>query len=374
MRAIFLLRSSRPAASFTLAQSLTPPVGTADDPTGARGRWHGGRPGAHTETPATRPPVPEQIDSWPRRVPCLASREPHWPSARRVAAPIAAVPSTSDDRTGRPLAARDCPWPRRPTTAGRRRLTPAPAPDPPRSRSPADSSPRARCVAVLRPEPSARRSQHDARLRPSPSGRWACRRDRAQTFGVCGSTRPAPDGARRTAAEAATLDHCGDVVGARRTAGGRGGGPARPRARLLRPEFQAVALLLRTSAPASGRRPEATVTGPSSSSAWTASRPSSRRPPSRMLGYWRCSPRTPTSPTRPGRSSGRCCGTSASSCRRRDRAGGARPLRLPEQRVVPQSVISRQLANPFLAPTSPPFRSSPLVRSRLASWNCSARC
>jgi hypothetical protein len=45
-----------------------------------------------------------------------------------------------------------------------------------------------------------------------------------------------------------------------------------------------------------------------------------------------------------------------------------------ERRVVPQSVISRQLANPFLAPdfSAVPQRT-PRPR-RLAGWDCSARC
>lgn len=45
-----------------------------------------------------------------------------------------------------------------------------------------------------------------------------------------------------------------------------------------------------------------------------------------------------------------------------------------ERRVVPQSVISRQLANPFLAPDfSEPPPPRPQTR-RLSSWSCSARC
>ena len=60
---------------------------------------------------------------------------------------------------------------------------------------------------------------------------------------------------------------------------------------------------------------------------------------------------------------------------RRDRAGGDRySFRRPERRVVPQSVISRQLANPFLVPdfSAVPQRTS--RPRRLAGWSCSARC
>jgi hypothetical protein len=45
-----------------------------------------------------------------------------------------------------------------------------------------------------------------------------------------------------------------------------------------------------------------------------------------------------------------------------------------ERRVVPQSVVSRQLANPFLAPD---FSAVPQLTSRPRPWptgNCSARC
>ena len=44
------------------------------------------------------------------------------------------------------------------------------------------------------------------------------------------------------------------------------------------------------------------------------------------------------------------------------------------RQVAPQSVISRQLANPFLPPTSPPFRSAPPVRAAWPAGNCSTRC
>ena len=45
-----------------------------------------------------------------------------------------------------------------------------------------------------------------------------------------------------------------------------------------------------------------------------------------------------------------------------------------ERRVVPQSVVSRQLANPFLAPDFSAVRRPPPVRGSWPAGNCSARC
>ena len=45
-----------------------------------------------------------------------------------------------------------------------------------------------------------------------------------------------------------------------------------------------------------------------------------------------------------------------------------------ESRVVPQTVISRQLANPFLAPDFSPSRSAPPVRGAWPAGNYSVRC
>ena len=45
-----------------------------------------------------------------------------------------------------------------------------------------------------------------------------------------------------------------------------------------------------------------------------------------------------------------------------------------ERQVVPQPVISRQLANPFSPLTSPPLRRPPPVRAAWPAGSCSARC
>ena len=199
--------------------------------------------------------------------------------------------------------------------------------------------------------------------------------------GVCGSTRPAPDGrSPYRPAEAATRPPPRRRrLGARpNRPRGRGGCPARPgdarRAHEVPGRRPAAA---RRARPGPGGRPAATAIGPSSSSAWTASRRSSRRPPSGTPGCWRCSPRTPSSPTRRGRSSGTCCGTvGIEPAPEEAAAGGDRDRRRrPERRVVPQSVISRQLANPFLAPDFSAVRpSAPPVRAGWPAGSCSARC
>ena len=79
------------------------------------------------------------------------------------------------------------------------------------------------------------------------------------------------------------------------------------------------------------------------------------------------------------RSSGRCCGPPASSRPPRRRAGGGRAApAAAERRVVPQSVVSRQLANPFLAPDftrrpAEPGASAPAGRLGAARPAASAR-
>ena len=140
-----------------------------------------------------------------------------------------------------------------------------------------------------------------------------------------------------------------------------------------RTKFQVVALLVREERARvkadedHQRRPSA----PSSSSASTGSRRSWRRPPPATPRCSPCSPRTPSCPTRPRRSSATCCGPPASSRPRRRlrRPSPWPPAATTERRVVPQSVVSRQLANPFLAPD---FSSAASARGprpgRLASW------
>ena len=80
------------------------------------------------------------------------------------------------------------------------------------------------------------------------------------------------------------------------------------------------------------------------------------------------------SPTRPRRSSRRCSGPPAWTPAEEAAPGAGGRAGPAERRVVPQSVISRQLANPFLVPD---FSAARQRRSSPAGWppgSCSARC
>ena len=160
----------------------------------------------------------------------------------------------------------------------------------------------------------------------APSGAAATSTTRASS-----RCSPAPCVRSRAAVQRGRVtSSCRDEVPGRRTAGARGAGHGSRRT-----------------------TPSAKPTEPSSSSASTGSRRSWRRPLPATRRCSRCSPRTPSSPRRPRRSSARCCEAPGSSrrlseSRHPSEAPGGRDR--PERQVVPQSVVSRQLANPFLAP------------------------
>ena len=161
----------------------------------------------------------------------------------------------------------------------------------PRVRSPLRPSPDRRHVCGM----AATAAVPDAQRRSS----WL---DGGQPQTRARHDRPAEPATRRATATT-TSSRCSRAPFAtsRRRCGAAG---PRPRhARGSRPSRCCCA----TSAPGSARRrPGAPRTAPSGSSVSTASRRSSRRPPSGMPGSWRSSTRTRWSPTRRGRSSGRC--------------------------------------------------------------------
>ena len=144
----------------------------------------------------------------------------------------------------------------------------------------------------------------------------------------------------------------GDALGAHQVPGRRPAGP-------------------RGARPGQGRhRPAPRRSATSSSSGSTASPRSWPRPPPATPRCSRCSPRTPRSPT-PRRA------LQARDARGRRRRAPPEEVAPPrarprpprtERRVVPQSVVARQLANPFLAPdfsAAAPRRPRP---RRLARW------
>ena len=183
-------------------------------------------------------------------------------------------------------------------------------------------------AGILEEEFLARRGQRQSgATRTAPRTQ---RRSRLSTTRASSPCSPAPCARSRPHAAARPGQACrADQVPGRRLAGARGAGPGQGRHR-------------------PPRRPSA----PSSSSGSTASRRSWPRPRPGTPRCSPCSPRMPSSPTRP-RPSAR------HAARRRPRAGARgggpgraerRPPTPPERRVVPQSVVARQLANPFLAP------------------------
>ena len=194
------------------------------------------------------------------------------------------------------LQERELPTPRPLPVSGRRRACAVVTGPPIRGKPQAGSA-------------SERRGPHLGTFQvPSEGGAACCRGHRARAVQrrSLGSTRSAPDGRSpcRPAQPATGAPTASDVISVlartvREVEAAVQRGRVTPRcARSSRPSPCCCA----RSAPASGRtRPAARATGPSSSSGWTASRPSSRRPPCGTPGCWRCSPRTPSSPTRPGR-------------------------------------------------------------------------
>ena len=116
------------------------------------------------------------------------------------------------------------------------------------------------------------------------------------------------------------------------------------------------------------RRPPS-ASAASSSSGSTASPRSSPRPPPSTPRCCSCSPRTPRSPTPPASSSARCSPRAGEEVPEEEEAPEpVAPDPSLERRVVPQSVISRQLANPFLAPDFSGAAPRPSGPRRLATW------
>ncbi len=117
-------------------------------------------------------------------------------------------------------------------------------------------------------------------------------------------------------------------------------------------------------------RPSPRPSAPSSSSASTASARSSPRPRPATPPCSPCSPRTPSSPTPPATLKRDMLGAAGVEAAPEELAP-PEPTTSPfdtERRVVPQSVISRQLANPFLAPDFSGAQPRAAAPARLATW------
>ena len=218
-------------------------------------------------------------------------------------------------------------------------------------------------------------SPYRPRGRPGPRHRHG-QRVVARRGGALGPTRPASVGHHpQRAAQPATgaqPRQRGHHPGARpRRARGRGRRRSAARSSRRRaPSSRSSRCWSARSAPGSRptRRPPR-ASAASSSSASTGSPRSWPRPPPATPRCSRCSPRTPSSPTPPASSSARCSTRAGEEVpEEEDGPEPVAPAPTAERRVVPQSVISRQLANPFLAPDFSGAAPRTPGPRRLATW------